>query len=218
MTGLRTAGWRKFIAIALLALAACSQPGPAEEQARNATVGDNAVAIFAGGCFWCMEPPFDKLDGVIATTTGYTGGTTVDPTYRDVTAGGTGHAEAVQVIYDPSEVTYEQLLDVFWRNVDPLDAEGQFCDRGDAYRTAIFVGSEEQQRLADQSKQALIKSRRFEEPIISEIVAAGPFYRAEDFHQDYAEKNPFSYFLYRAGCGRDKRLTELWGEEAGGEL
>lgn len=217
MMGLRAAGRRTVTAAVLLALAACSQPGPADEETANATVGDNAIATFAGGCFWCMESPFDKLDGVIATTSGYTGGTTVDPTYDDVTVGDTGHAEAVQVTYDPSEVTYEQLLDVFWRNVDPLDADGQFCDRGDPYRTAIFVSNEEQQRLAEQSKQALTASQRFEQPIVSEIVAASPFYPAEEYHQDYAKKNPLTYFFYRAGCGRDKRLAALWGEEAGGE-
>ncbi|MGI9416203.1 MAG: peptide-methionine (S)-S-oxide reductase MsrA [Geminicoccaceae bacterium] len=216
MTGLDIAGRRTITVAALLALAACSQSVPAEEQSTNVSAAGGAVAIFAGGCFWCMEPPFDKLDGVIDTTSGYTGGTTVDPTYKEVTAGGTGHTEAVQVTYDPSEVTYQKLLDVFWRNVDPLDADGQFCDRGDSYRTGIFVDSEEQRQLAEQSKQALSKSERFDEPIVSEIVEAGPFYPAEDYHQDYADKNPLRYLLYRTGCGRDKRLVELWGEEAGG--
>jgi peptide-methionine (S)-S-oxide reductase len=216
MTGRSTAGWRTIVAAALLALAACSPSDHAGEKTANASAAGSAVAIFAGGCFWCMEPPFDKLDGVIATTSGYSGGTTVDPTYKKVTAGGTGHAEAVQVTYDPSKVTYEQLLDVFWRNVDPLDADGQFCDRGSSYRTAIFVGSDEQRQLAEQSKQALSESERFDEPIVSEIVAAGPFYPAEDYHQNYAQKNPLRYFLYRTGCGRDERLAEVWGEEAGG--
>ena len=161
-----------------------------------------------------MEPPFDKIDGVLATTSGYTGGSKVDPTYQEVSAGGTGHAEAVQVTYDPAKVSYEQLLEVFWRNVDPLDAGGQFCDRGDQYRTAIFVHGEEQRRLAEQSKQALVDSKRFERPIVTEIVAAGPFYPAEDYHQDYYEKNPLRYKFYRWNCGRDQRLAQVWGEQA----
>ena len=173
-----------------------------------------AVATFAGGCFWCMEPPYDKLEGVLSTTSGYTGGTKVDPTYQEVSAGGTGHAEAVQVTYDPSQVSYQELLEVFWRNVDPLDAGGQFCDRGDQYRTAIFVQDEEQRRLAEQSKHALEDSERFDQPIVTEIVDAGPFYPAEDYHQNYYEKDPFWYKLYRWNCGRDQRLTDLWGEQA----
>ena len=173
-----------------------------------------AVATFAGGCFWCMEPPYDKLDGVLATTSGYTGGSTADPTYEEVSTGGTGHTEAVQVTYDPSKVTYEQLLEVFWPNVDPLDAGGQFCDRGSQYRTGIFVHDAEQRRLAEASKQALDDNGRFEEPIVTEIEEAGPFYPAEDYHQDYYEKNPVRYKFYRWGCGRDARLAELWGAEA----
>jgi peptide-methionine (S)-S-oxide reductase len=172
-----------------------------------------AFATFAGGCFWCMEPPFDKIDGVLATTSGYTGGSKVDPTYPEVSAGGTGHAEAVQITYDPARVSYEQLLEVFWRNVDPLDAGGQFCDRGSQYRTGIFVHDDEQRRLAEQSKQALIDSKRFNRPIVTEIVAAGPFYPAEDYHQDYYQKNPLRYKFYRWNCGRDQRLAEVWGEQ-----
>jgi peptide-methionine (S)-S-oxide reductase len=175
--------------------------------------GGQAVATFAGGCFWCMEPPYDKLDGVTATTSGYTGGNKSDPTYQEVSSGGTGHTEAVQVTYDPSKVTYEELLEVFWQNVDPLDAGGQFCDRGSQYRTGIFVHDEEQRRLAEASKQALVDSGRFEQPIVTEIVEAGPFYPAEDYHQDYYEKNPIRYKFYRWNCGRDQRLAELWGEQ-----
>ena len=170
-----------------------------------------AVATFAGGCFWCMEPPFDKLDGVLATTSGYTGGSKVDPTYEEVSAGGTGHFEAVQVTYDPAKVSYDQLLEVFWRNVDPLDAGGQFCDRGEQYRTAIFVHDDEQRRLAEQSKQALVESQRLGGPIVTEIVAAGPFYPAEEYHQDYYEKNPLRYKFYRWNCGRDQRLCASVG-------
>ena len=215
-------------AATLLIGAACSNAGSSTDSAdgktvsadekavRAAAAGEHATAIFAGGCFWCMESPFDQLDGVISTTSGYTGGTKVDPTYKEVTTGGTGHAEAVEVIYDPSRVTYDQLLDVFWQNVDPVDAGGQFCDRGNQYRTAIFFGDAEQRRLAEQSKQMLTTSQRFEQPIATEIVSATAFYPAEDYHQDYAEKNPVKYRFYRLACGRDRRLAELWGEQAGG--
>jgi peptide-methionine (S)-S-oxide reductase len=171
-----------------------------------------ATATFAGGCFWCMEPPFDKLEGVISTISGYTGGSKADPTYREVSSGGTGHAEVVQVAYDPAKVSYEELLEVFWRNVDPLDAGGQFCDRGSQYRTGIFAETEEQRRLAEASKQALEDSGRFEQPIVTEIVEASTFYPAEDYHQDYYEKNPVRYKFYRWNCGRDQRLAEVWGE------
>jgi peptide-methionine (S)-S-oxide reductase len=198
------------LAAAALVLAA----GAAVAQQDTATMPEDghAVATFAGGCFWCMEPPFDELEGVLSTISGYTGGSTVDPTYQEVSAGGTGHAEVVQVTYDPAKVTYEQLLDVFWPNIDPLDAGGQFCDRGDSYRTGIFVHGEEQRRLAEESKQALVDSRRFAQPIVTEIVDAGPFYPAEDYHQDYYQTNPVRYKFYRWNCGRDQRLTELWGD------
>ena len=194
------------------AIAVAAAGAVAQQEAATMPEDGHAVATFAGGCFWCMEPPYDKLDGVLATTSGYVGGDKVDPTYQEVSAGGTGHAEAVQVTYDPSRVSYETLLDVFWRNVDPLDAGGQFCDRGDQYRTAIFVHDEEQRQLAEKSKQALEDSGRFEQPIVTEIVAAGPFYPAEDYHQDYYEKNPLRYKFYRWNCGRDQRLAEVWGE------
>ena len=194
------------------AIAVAAAGAVAQQEAATMPEDGHAVATFAGGCFWCMEPPYDKLDGVLATTSGYVGGDKVDPTYQEVSAGGTGHAEAVQVTYDPSKVPYETLLDVFWRNVDPLDAGGQFCDRGDQYRTAIFVHDEEQRQLAEKSKQALEDSGRFEQPIVTEIVAAGPFYPAEDYHQDYYEKNPLRYKFYRWNCGRDQRLAEVWGE------
>ena len=184
------------------------------QQESAATPADGqALATFAGGCFWCMEPPFDKLDGVLATISGYIGGSTADPSYEQVSAGDTGHVEAVQVTYDPAKVSYEELLEVFWRNVDPIDAGGQFCDRGDQYRTAIFVHDEEQRRLAEASKQALEGSGRFEQPIVTEIEQAGPFYPAEDYHQDYYEKNPLRYKFYRWNCGRDARLEQLWGEQ-----
>jgi peptide-methionine (S)-S-oxide reductase len=188
--------------------------GFAQQEPSTMVEDGQAVATFAGGCFWCMEPPYDKLDGVVATTSGYTGGSKVDPTYREVSAGGTGHAEAVQVTYDPAKVSYEQLLDVYWHNVDPLDPGGQFCDRGSQYRTGIFVHDAEQRRLAEASKQMLKDSRRFEQPIVTEIAEAGPFYPAEDYHQDYYEKNPIRYKFYRWNCGRDARLAQLWGEQA----
>ena len=174
-----------------------------------------AAAVFAGGCFWCMEGPFDALDGVLSTTSGYTGGSVPDPSYDQVSAGTTGHVEAVRVVYDPKRVDYAKLLDVFWRNVDPLDAGGQFCDRGSQYASAIFVADAEQRRLAEASKRALEQSKRFNQPIATEILAAGAFYAAEEYHQDYARKNPLRYRFYRKGCGRDARLKQLWGDKAG---
>jgi peptide-methionine (S)-S-oxide reductase len=172
-------------------------------------------ATFAGGCFWCMEPPFDKLDGVISTTPGYSGGHKENPTYGQVSSGTTGHAEAIQVIYDPDKITYDQLLEVFWRNVDPTDEGGQFCDRGSQYRSAIFYHDDEQKRLAERSRQAVIESTGFK-PIATEIAAASAFYPAEEYHQDYYKKNPVRYKFYRYSCGRDKRLKELWGESGKG--
>ena len=202
--------------VPILAAAAVALSAAASALAQQQTAmpeDGQAVATFAGGCFWCMEPPYDKLDGVVATISGYTGGTKVDPTYPEVSAGGTGHTEAVQVTYDPDKVSYKRLLEVFWENVDPLDAGGQFCDRGSQYRTGIFVHDGEQRRLAEASKQELEESGRFEEPIVTEIEEAGPFYPAEDYHQDYYEKNPVRYKFYRWGCGRDQRLAELRGEQ-----
>jgi peptide-methionine (S)-S-oxide reductase len=174
----------------------------------------SAVATFAGGCFWCMEAPFDKLDGVLATTSGYVGGTKANPTYEEVSAGGTGHAEALQVLYDPKKISYEKLLDVFWHNIDPTVKDRQFCDVGSQYRTSIFVHTDEQRRAAEASKAALEKSRPFKEPIVTPIVAATEFWPAEEYHQDYYRKNPVRYTYYRTGCGRDARLKQLWGSAA----
>jgi peptide-methionine (S)-S-oxide reductase len=171
-------------------------------------------ATFAGGCFWCMEPPFDALDGVVSTTSGYTGGTLERPTYEQVSAGGTGHAEAVRVVYDPAKVSYARLLDVFWHNVDPLTADAQFCDEGSQYRSAIFYHGDEQRRLAEASRQRLVESHRFDRPIVTQIVAAGAFYPAEGYHQDYYKKNPTRYKFYKWNCGRDRRLQALWGKDA----
>ena len=171
-----------------------------------------AKATFAGGCFWCMEPPYDKLEGVISTTSGYIGGTKPNPTYEEVSAGGTGHAEAVEVLYDPKKISYAELLDVFWPNVDPTTPDRQFCDKGYQYRTAIFYHNEEQEKLAKDSKAAIEKKKAFAEPVVTEIVMATEFYPAEEYHQDFYQKNPFRYKFYRFNCGRDQRLEELWGK------
>jgi len=172
-----------------------------------------AVATFAGGCFWCMEPPFDKLPGVTATISGYTGGRTVNPTYEQVSSGSTGHAEAVQVVYDPKKVTYEKLLEVFWVNIDPTVKDRQFCDSGNQYRTGIFYGDDAQRKAAEASKAALAKTNP-RLTILTPIEMAGAFYPAEEHHQDFYRKNPVRYNLYRTGCGRDARLKELWGDKA----
>lgn len=169
------------------------------------------TAIFAGGCFWCMEPAFEALEGIRSVAAGYTGGTSPNPTYEDVSSGATGHVEAVQIVYDPSKVTYEQLLDIFWQNIDPTQADGQFADRGSQYRTAIFYSTQEQQRLAEASKAALAASGKFTQPIVTEIVPAAPFYPAEDYHQEYYKKNPLRYKLYKAGSGRQEFLKKTWG-------
>ncbi len=171
-----------------------------------------ATATFAGGCFWCMEAPFDMLPGVISTTSGYAGGFKKKPSYEEVSAGTTGHAEAVQAVYDSTKISYAQLLQVFWRNIDPFAANRQFCDGGSQYRSAIFYHNEAQRRLAEASKQELTQSGRFKQPIVTEIVAASEFYPAEEYHQDFYKKNPLRYKAYRTGCGRDRRLKELWGE------
>ncbi len=168
-------------------------------------------ATFAGGCFWCMEPPFDALPGVLSTTSGYMGGAKKNPTYEEVSSGSTGHAEVVQVAYDPKKVSYERLLEVFWKNIDPTVRDRQFCDIGTQYRSAIFYHSPEQKRLAEASKAAVMKTRPFKADIITPVVAAGDFWPAEGYHQDYYIKNPVRYKFYRTGCGRDARLKELWG-------
>jgi len=173
------------------------------------------TATFAGGCFWCMEAPFDRLPGVVSVTPGYTGGTLRNPTYEQVSAGGTGHAESVQILFDPSRIAYSKLLDVYWRNTDPTVSDRQFCDVGSQYRPAIFYHSEEQRLAALQSKEGLEKTKPFKEPIVTEITPAGEFYPAEEYHRQYYKKNPIRYKFYRSGCGRDRRLKQLWGESAG---
>lgn len=173
---------------------------------------DSAVAVFAGGCFWCTEADFDKLPGVLETTSGYIGGSIENPTYEEVSSGRTGHIEAVQVRFDPRQTSYAKLLEAFWPTIDPVNGSGQFCDNGPQYRSAIFYQDAEQQRLAEASKSLLAASGRLAQPIATEILAATPFYPAEDYHQDYHTKNPLRYSYYRHGCGRDQRLKELWGK------
>jgi methionine-S-sulfoxide reductase len=180
--------------------------------AQTAAPGKTETAIFAGGCFWCVEEAFEKVPGVTAAVSGYIGGTVANPTYQQVSGGATGHAEAVQVTYDPGKVTYKQLVDWFWRNIDPLDAAGQFCDKGSEYRSAIFYSGDAQKKIAEDSKQALQASGRFKQPIVTEITAAGPFYLAEDYHQDYYKKNEKRYQFYKFGCGRVQRLEQIWGK------
>lgn len=170
------------------------------------------VATFAGGCFWCMEEAFEKVPGVFTVDSGYTGGRVPDPDYESVSAGLTGHAEAIEVRYDPSKVSYARLLEIFWRNIDPTEKDRQFCDRGSQYRSAIFYHSEGQRTLAEDSKAKLERSGLFKTPIYTEIAAAGAFYKAEDYHQDYYKKNPLRYKFYKNGCGRAQRLEQLWGQ------
>ena len=197
----------------LLALLGLLVPSLAPAQSPPAAAP--RTAVFAGGCFWCMEGPFEKLVGVSDVVSGYAGGRTVNPTYEQVTAGGTGHTEVVRVSYDPAKVSYATLLEIYWRNVDPFDGGGQFCDRGPSYRPEIFVANDEERRLAEQAKANLEK--RFGKPIAVRITTAMPFYAAEAYHQDYYLRNPLRYRYYRSGCGRDNRLDKVWGPEARGD-
>ena len=209
-----TAGDRRiFLSISLVGALAMFVSSSGASAGRD-TQPQLARAAFAGGCFWCMEPPYDVLPGVASTTSGYIGGRTKNPTYEEVSAGGSGHIEAVEIAYDPSKIGYDKLLDVFWRNVDPLDAGGQFCDRGDQYRTAIFYRNDEEKRLAEASKQKV--EAQLKKTVATEILPATDYYAAEGYHQDYYKKNPVRYKFYRWNCGRDQRLKELWGAEAGG--
>jgi peptide-methionine (S)-S-oxide reductase len=201
---------KKFL-ISIIALAAFAAAGATPVK----VAPGQAVATFAGGCFWCMEPPYDKLPGVVATISGYMGGNKVNPTYEEVSSGTTGHTEVVHVIYDPAKVSYDKLLEVFWVNIDPTVRNRQFCDSGTQYRTAVFYHDEAQRKAAEASKSALERTRPFKDPLVTPIEMAGPFYPAEDYHQDYYSKNPVRYQLYRSGCGRDARLKQLWGDRAG---
>lgn len=188
--------------LAAAQMAVLPKPGPGQ-----------AMATFAGGCFWCMESDFDKVPGVISTTSGYIGGKVKNPNYKQVSAGGTGHAEAVEITYDPSRVSYQQLLAHFWRNIDPTVKDRQFCDTGDQYRSAIFAHGDEQRKLAEASKKKV--EAQLKKPIYTQIAAAGTFYAAEDYHQDFYKKNPTKYKFYRWNCGRDQRLEQIWGAQKG---
>ncbi len=204
IAAVRALAWLAWLAVALLATPALSQAPAASAQTTQ-----TATAIFAGGCFWCLEADFDKLPGVITTESGYTGGSVDNPTYEQVSAEGTGHAEAVRVTFDPAHVSYERLLDYFWHHIDPTVKNEQFCDTGTPYRSAIFYLDEAQRMAAEASREALLKGGKFSQ-IHTEIVAAGRFWPAEAYHQDYYKKNPFRYYLYRSLCGRDARVKEVW--------
>jgi len=182
------------------------------EKPMNHNTEKTASAVFAGGCFWCTESDFEKVEGVIEVVSGYTGGRVKNPTYKQVSAGGTGHIESVKVIYDPSKVSYEQLLDYFWQHVDPTDPGGQFVDRGSQYRSAIFYANDTEKRLAEKSKQRLAASEMFDKPIVTDILSLGEFYPAEDYHQNYYKKNPIRYHYYRYGSGRDQFLEKNWAD------
>jgi peptide-methionine (S)-S-oxide reductase len=198
-----------YMCVALILLLSVSLFSASAQTAERST---SAKAIFAGGCFWCMEEAFEEVPGVLSVTSGYIGGRVPNPTYDQVSAGKTGHTEAIEVLYDLAKVSYSTLLEVFWHNIDPLTPNAQFCDHGSQYRAGIFYHSAEQQKLADASKQALIDSQRFKEPIVTEITMATMFYPAEEYHQDYYKKNPLRYKFYKYNCGRAQRLKELWGK------
>ena len=189
--------------------------GTAAAQGMAAHKTAQAVATFAGGCFWCVESDFDKVKGVISTTSGYTGGHVANPTYEQVSAGGTGHAESVEVVYDPNVVSYSQLLTYYWHHIDPTVKDRQFCDVGHQYRTAVFVHNEAQRKLAEESKKKI--AAELGKPIFTEIDTAGPFYKAEEYHQNFYKKNPLKYEFYRWNCGRDQRIKQLWGSAKKGE-
>ena len=199
-----------FMALAGVLLAGPLQAAP---ETPAAAQPGSAVAVFAGGCFWCTESDFDKVPGVLSTTSGYIGGHVENPTYEDVSYGKSGHIEAVQVRYDSSKISYAQLLEVFWPTIDPITANAQFCDKGPQYRSAIFYGNPQEQALAEASKAALDSSGKLPGPVVTEILAATTFYPAEEYHQDYHSKNPIRYAYYRNGCGRDARLEQLWGKK-----
>jgi peptide-methionine (S)-S-oxide reductase len=199
---------RSFWLAAILSLAAATASA---QTASPSAPPPRVVATFAGGCFWCVEADFDKVAGVISTTSGYIGGKVANPTYNQVVGGTTGHTEAVEIVYDPSKVSYRKLLDVFWRNHDPLAKNRQFCDSGEQYRAGIFYHDEEQKRLAEETKKA-VQTRFAPRVVHTEVTKATPFYKAEDYHQDYYQKNSMRYSFYRFNCGRDQRLEELWGK------
>jgi peptide-methionine (S)-S-oxide reductase len=205
---------RNSLAVLALSLGVAITAPAAQEKTAPPVPKGGDIAIFAGGCFWCVESDFDQVPGVLRTVSGYTGGSVKNPTYNTVTAGGSGHREAVRIVFDPKKVSYANLIEIFWRSVDPTDDGGQFCDRGESYKTAIFVTSAEQKRIAEASKRKLGKSGIPKQPVVTPIVKAGTFYPAEDYHQNYYKKNPIRYNLYRYGCGRDARIKEVWGKQA----
>lgn len=198
--------------IASITAGLCLFSGVALSSGGDTDAAAPAKAYFAGGCFWCMEEAFEKVEGVVSVVSGYMGGTVSDPTYEQVSAGRTGHAEAVEVSYDPAKVSYQKLLEAFWRNIDPVTPNAQFCDHGNQYRAAVFYGTEEEQRLSEESKSALERSKRFSAPIVTQLVKASTFYPAEEYHQDYYKKNPIRYKYYKFSCGRAQRLEALWGK------
>ncbi len=199
--------------LASVLLAALGATATGAEQGTGA--GRPAKATFAGGCFWCVEEAFQDIDGVVSATSGYTGGQRANPTYEEVSAGGTGHAESVEIVYDPAKVSYGKLLEVFWRNIDPTTPDQQFCDHGSQYRSAIFYHNDEQKRLAEESKKKVEATKPFKEPVVTQIVPASTFYAAEDYHQDFYKKNPIRYKFYKHNCGRAQRLAQLWGNSKG---
>ena len=203
--------WKRVLAVALLALSCGTAMALAADTRSSATPAVLDHATFAGGCFWCMEPPFESLPGVRSVTSGFSGGPEKNPTYSQVSSGLTGHAESVDIVFDPSVISYERLLDVYWHNIDPTQKGGQFCDRGSQYRSAIFSRTPRQKAAAERSRNAIAQSKRLKSPIVTEIVAYRAFYPAEEYHQDYYKKNPDDYMRYRRGCGRDDRLRAIWG-------
>lgn len=212
----RISGWALLTALLVLPLLGCAQSASNEPPRPTSSPSGGPIerAIFAGGCFWCVEADFDRVPGVLSTISGYIGGTVANPSYEQVARKQTGHAEAVEVIYDPQQVSYAQLVEFFWRTVDPTDDNGQFCDKGSPYRTAIFAVGPEQLRVARESLLALEKTKPFKDPIFTQIESAGPFYAAEGYHQDYYRNNPVRYEYYRFACGRDARLQQIWGNQA----
>lgn len=204
--------WKMLLSVATLAVAACNSPASAEKPVPLAIPSGAATAIFAGGCFWCTESDFEKLPGVISAESGYTAGQTVNPGYEQVSAGGTGHTEAVRVVYDPAKVSYPQLLEYFWRTIDPTVKDRQFCDSGTQYRSGIYWQNEAERKAAEDSRSALLKEGKVKQ-VYTEIQMAKVFYPAEEYHQDYYKKNPMRYAYYRRGCGRDARLEQIWGSK-----
>ncbi len=203
---------KRLLPLLWITALAFAAPGLSAAQANPVAKPATAKATFAGGCFWCMEEAYDKVPGVIATVSGFMGGHVKNPTYEQVTAGRSGHAEVVQVEYDPAKVSYARLLEVYWRNVDPTQKDGQFCDHGPHYRTAIFFHDDEQRRLAEASRAALQKNKPFKEAIMTEVTKSSEFYPAEGYHQNFHQKNPTRYKFYKTGCGREARLQQLWGK------